>query len=103
MTTLSRHPLGKVLKNIQTGTTPSTSQSEFFGGDILWFTPGDIGEKKVLKKSTRTITERALKEGRAKLFEKAERGNIHLLCHCDRPPRPEVKAADRGGVLVHGG
>ena len=52
-----------------TGSTPSTSRKEFFNGAIPWFTPGDIGEAMYLDHSSRYITELALIDGKAKLFE----------------------------------
>jgi hypothetical protein len=42
--------LGDVLLQIKTGSTPSTSNPEFFGGSIAWFTPSDIGITKELIK-----------------------------------------------------
>ncbi len=60
--------LGDVLSQIKTGSTPSTSDSAFFNGEILWFTPSDIGASKNLAVSERTITQEALTKGKAKLF-----------------------------------
>jgi type I restriction enzyme S subunit len=62
-------PIGKVVKRIATGSTPSTSHPEFFGGQIPWFTPGDIGSTRNLVESSRYITEKALSDGKARLFE----------------------------------
>lgn len=62
-------PIGKVVKRIATGSTPSTSHPEFFGGQIPWFTPGDIGSTRNLIESSRYITEKALSDGKARLFE----------------------------------
>jgi len=61
-------PICDAITKIKTGSTPSTSHPEFFNGVIPWFTPGDIGDARELKKSTRYITEEALKDGKAKLF-----------------------------------
>ncbi|SRR6266498_68406 len=62
--------LADVVTQIKTGSTPPTSHAEYFGGDIPWFTPGDIGSTKNLVESTRTITQEAVFAGEAKLFEK---------------------------------
>ncbi len=62
--------IGEVVADIRTGSTPSTSHPEFFSGSISWFTPGDVGATRELTKSSRHITEQALKAGKAKLFEK---------------------------------
>lgn len=62
-------PLGDVVAQMKTGSTPSTSRPEYFEGDIPWFTPGDIGNSRDLIKSSRTITKEALSTGKAKLFD----------------------------------
>jgi type I restriction enzyme S subunit len=61
-------PLGKILTQIKTGSTPPTSRPDFFGGTVPWFTPGDIGATSDLIKSSRYITEEAVKNGEAPLF-----------------------------------
>jgi type I restriction enzyme, S subunit len=62
--------LGDAVIQMKTGSTPSTTHPEYFGGDTPWFTPGDIGASKALLNSTRTITQDAVSFGKAKLFEK---------------------------------
>ena len=69
MTTWTTKPLGDVVAQMKTGSTPSTSRPEFFKGSIPWFTPGDIGRSRDLVKSSRTITKEALSTGKAKLFD----------------------------------
>ena len=59
-----------VIKNIQTGSTPSTAKNEYFDGDIKWFTPGDFTENKYLNRCKRNISEVAIKHGEAKLMPK---------------------------------
>ena len=49
------------------GGTPSTSIPEYWGGDIQWFTPSEINQRK-LSKSKRTITCEGLKHSSAKLL-----------------------------------
>jgi type I restriction enzyme S subunit len=70
-------PLGEAVAQMKTGSTPSTTHPEYFGGDIPWFTPGDIGSSKNLANSTRTITQDGVTFGKAKLFEK---GMLLLTC-----------------------
>lgn len=49
------------------GGTPDTSVSEYWGGDIQWFTPSEI-KKQNLSTSRRTITEKGLRNSSAKLL-----------------------------------
>lgn len=44
------------------GGTPSTSCEENWGGNILWFTPAEVGQNKYLAKSSRTITQKGFDE-----------------------------------------
>jgi len=62
--------LADVVTQIKTGSTPPTSHAEYFGGDIPWFTPGDIGSTKNLVESTRTITQEAVFAGEANCLKK---------------------------------
>ena len=54
------------LFGVETGTTPSTKQKEYWdGGDIIWITPADMSKlngKIYIKDSERKITEKGLKE-----------------------------------------
>ena len=45
--------------NLKTGSTPSTSNTEWFDGMIRWFTPGDFVETFILKDSERTLSQKA--------------------------------------------
>ena len=45
--------------NLKTGSTPSTSNTEWFDGMIRWFTPGDFVETFILKDSARTLSQKA--------------------------------------------
>lgn len=65
-----KQPIEELVKDIRTGTTPPSKEEKYYGGDIQWFTPGDLGEDKFLVKSARTITHTAIEEGKAKIFEK---------------------------------
>lgn len=52
------------IADIRSGGTPSTAQSEFWDGDVLWCTPTDItalGGKKFLQDTNRKITDAGLK------------------------------------------
>ncbi|MFW9917514.1 MAG: restriction endonuclease subunit S [Candidatus Thorarchaeota archaeon] len=62
--------LGRLLEKITTGTTPPSREDRYYNEDIQWFTPGDLGETKILEKSKRTLSKQAIKERKAKLFKK---------------------------------
>lgn len=51
------------------GGTPDTSKTQFWGGEIQWFTPTEL-KKKYVSRSSRTITEEGLKASSAKLLPK---------------------------------
>lgn len=61
---------GKVgdFTTMSTGTTPPSSRSEYFDGPIKWYTPGDLSFTKELGPSTRTLTEIAFLDGKARVF-----------------------------------
>lgn len=50
------------------GGTPSTSNIHYWGRDIQWFTPSEVGHCKYVNKSERTISELGLNESSAKLL-----------------------------------
>ena len=52
----------KRICKLQTGTTPSTSNLNWFDGDLQWFTPSDFKEEYSLKKSLRTLSMQAKKD-----------------------------------------
>lgn len=52
------------------GGTPSTENSEYWNGNINWFTPTEIGKKKYLFESNRKITAEGLKNSSAKILRK---------------------------------
>lgn len=63
-------PLDAVAE-IRSGGTPSTNQSEFWDGDILWCTPTDItalNGSKYLSQTTRTISPQGLKSSSTELI-----------------------------------
>ena len=55
--------------NMSTGTTPPSDRSDFYGGPIQWYTPGDLEYKQRLSDSSRTLSEIALAERKARIFE----------------------------------
>lgn len=60
--------LGKIGEFIGGG-TPNTSVSDYWDGDIQWFTPSEM-KQKYISKSKRTITNQGLKNSSAKLLPK---------------------------------
>ena len=59
------------VSEIRSGGTPSTSQPDFWDGDILWCTPTDItalSGRKYLSQTARTITAQGLKASSAELI-----------------------------------
>lgn len=60
---------GEIAKIIGGG-TPSTTVSEYWDGGIPWFTPSEIGHKKYLSISERTISDIGLCNSSAKILPK---------------------------------
>ena len=56
------------LSNIVGGGTPSTSNPEYWDGDIDWYAPAEIGEQSYDSKSKKTITELGLKKSSARIL-----------------------------------
>ena len=58
-----------LVADIVNGATPSTSKSEYYGGDIIWLTPNDLSENraKYISSGARNITVEGLKNCSAKL------------------------------------
>ena len=56
------------LSNIVGGGTPSTSNPEYWDGDIDWYAPAEIGEQSYVNKSKKTITELGLKKSSARIL-----------------------------------
>ena len=53
---------------IKTGTTPPTNERKYFdGGQIAWFTPGDL-ENLYLKSASKAITNKAIQDNVGRLF-----------------------------------
>ena len=64
--------LGKFIMHISTGTTPPTSHPEYFDGDVKFFTPADLGNNKYLEHSSRTITDIAIDDKKARVYHKGD-------------------------------
>lgn len=43
--------------NVITGSTPSTTHSEYYGGEIPFISPADLGVRKFISTSTKTLTD----------------------------------------------
>ena len=56
------------LASIVGGGTPSTSNTEYWDGDIDWYAPAEIGEQIYVSKSKKTITELGLKKSSARIL-----------------------------------
>ena len=56
------------LSNIVGGGTPSTSNPEYWDGDIDWYAPAEIGEQSYVSKSKKTITKLGLKKSSARIL-----------------------------------
>lgn len=54
---------------IRTGKTPPTSNPEYFGEEINWYTPSDLDKEKFLGKSKRGITQKAVDDKKAIIFK----------------------------------
>lgn len=57
-----------VSNKVKTGSTPSTSVSEYFEDEVDWFTPEDFNSKIYLNSSKRKISTLAIDDGAAPLF-----------------------------------
>jgi type I restriction enzyme, S subunit len=70
-----RLPPGSAIKPISscstmsTGTTPPSHRADYYGGTIQWYTPGDLEYQQRLGASSRTLSEVALAERKARMFE----------------------------------
>ncbi len=56
------------LSNIVGGGTPSTSNPEYWDGDIDWYAPAEIGEQSYVNKSKKTITKLGLNKSSARIL-----------------------------------
>lgn len=62
--------LGEVLDNILTGTTPSKREPKYYENPTVnWFSPSDFGVVKVLEDAKNKVSQLAIDERKAKLYE----------------------------------
>lgn len=53
---------------MSTGTTPPSERSDYFGGPLQWYTPGDLNGQRQLGRSSRTLSEAAIRDKKTRLF-----------------------------------
>ncbi len=66
------YPLGNFIKDIATGTTPPTSKKEYFNGEVKFYTPSDIRGDMYLANTERTLTQKAIDDKKARIFQKGD-------------------------------
>ena len=73
------------IADIVGGGTPSTSNPEYWDGDIDWYTPAEIGEQIFAYGSVRKITKEGLIHSSAKILPansiQCGNGIGHFVCH----------------------
>ena len=63
------YTIGELSLEIKTGKTPPTSNPEYFNGDIPWIGPSDLKGRKLAEDSERKISELALEDKKAFLYQ----------------------------------
>src|ERR1035438_9176324 len=59
-----------LVTNVETGRTPPSEMIEYYeGGDIEWFTPSDFNDSLFLIDSSRKITQKAINDRVARLYD----------------------------------
>jgi len=66
---LIEHSIEDIALSIKTGTTPPTSNPQYFNGEINWLTPSDLKGQKYVISSDRKISNLAIEDKKAFLFE----------------------------------
>jgi type I restriction enzyme, S subunit len=61
--------LGNIVIEIRTGKTPPTTNQEYFGEEVAWYTPTDLDREKYLENSKRGITELAVTEKKVIIYK----------------------------------
>lgn len=64
--------MADIILKMSTGTTPPTHNKEYFNGDIDFYTPADINGSMYLADAERHISQRAIKDNKARLFHKGD-------------------------------
>lgn len=62
--------VSELIKKISTGTTPPTNIKEYFEGDINFYAPSDLGKEMYLFNAERNISQKAIDDKKARVFEK---------------------------------
>ncbi|WP_336070467.1 restriction endonuclease subunit S [Mesoflavibacter sp. CH_XMU1404-2] len=63
-------PFKNLILKISTGTTPPSARKDYFNGSVNFYTPTDIGKEIYLYNSTRTLTQKAIDDKKARVFYK---------------------------------
>ena len=84
------YTIGELSLRVRTGKTPPTKNPLYFSGNINWLTPPDLKGQKIINESERKISELALEENKAFLFEPdtiliSTIGDIGKACIIDKP------------------
>jgi type I restriction enzyme S subunit len=61
--------------DIITGSTPNTSNGQFYGGHYMFVSPTDIQQNRYIRKTTKTLTKLGLDEGRV-----VEKNSVCFVC-----------------------
>ena len=64
--------MADVIIKMSTGTTPPTHNKEYFNGDIDFYTPSDINGSMYLVNAERHVSQKAIKDNKARLFHKGD-------------------------------
>lgn len=67
---LVTHSIREISSEIKTGKTPTTKNEQYFNGSVFWYTPGDLNGTTYLQGSKRTITDLAISDRAAVVFER---------------------------------
>ncbi|MEF5063567.1 restriction endonuclease subunit S [Escherichia coli] len=71
-----KYSIADVSKKVVTGKTPPGTLEKYFGGDVLFVTPTDMGDNKYIERTQRTLSD----EGEAKLAKQKFECGIVVSC-----------------------
>jgi type I restriction enzyme S subunit len=71
-----KYAIADVSKKVVTGKTPPGTLEKYFGGDVLFVTPTDMGDNKYIERTQRTLSD----EGAAKLAKQRFECGIVVSC-----------------------
>ena len=82
--------MGEVVQIVGGGGTPDSSNADYWDGDIDWYTPSEIGERRSVETSARKITPEGLVHSSARLLPAGSilftsRASIGLMAFISRP------------------